>query len=1718
MTTLESFRALTKLTAPISNDLRKYEKWWEQQPRDEFGKWTSGFSHGAFAASDQENDGPVDPPSNPKAGWENEPGWMGASAQHGISDDHPALDSATGAPHSGYLPVSAALKPPSNVQACVAGTEQVKQHFANGEIYAAKKLVHANPEILFGIAAEEYSSEKQAKIAAAFLNAATDGTWSQFGNYVKFEGGVPKENPLSAIAAQNNVTPQPKPVGAPKLVDLDAVEKPQPGTIAAANAVSDAHGIHVALETGDVASARKLALQNPQSLLALKAMEHSTSLEAKSAAAFLHLMTGKTFAQHGKKVKQVKGAVPSSLWSPPNFNGTGAPSYQPPAAPDAPAEPASIIPAPGEPLPQSEEAQAKAPEPTTAEAWENVEATPIAGKKVGGTNPGGFFELDDGTKGYAKFYSNVEQMQTEFMANQVYKKLGINAPDSRLVTINGKKAIFSPLIENGKQNTGGVTSDSTFNLAAHPQIMSGFAADAILANHDVVGLTHDNIMFTPDGQAHRLDNGGALKYRAQGALKSNYSKDAVPELDTMRDAKFGAGKIFQGLSDQTVADQAVHVAQTVKPEDVAKIVADAGFTGKDAVEHADMINGRIKAALKWAIPKLKTPEQQANAMALASSITPAEPEKTGIPAPPVGDALLAGVNQDPHIANVAKLALAASPSYASSIPDSVYVAIGTNDEHAFAKAATSSAATLVALAQKKWTNAWPAIKMASILTHLTGQPYKAAATAGGIKVVKGNYGTVVAQPDPNAQVPKAEDNPYIEKPIKTAAPLTPKAKAAAAKANLDYSVFTPQAVHHSWVTQQVSKLAKIAQDQGVFSNHLQQYANLVAAQAVKNPQIAAAFNGASIPASAQEALHGAFKDAGIDSTVAPSEDSSLGDGDMGTLSLHGVHSKHVAQALALTPGIHQSTAPEGPNNDHLGPLFLNGDFKPIGAYGQRDVKRMITKIGKFGPKGGMLYLQAFEKDPDYLHYLAVTPLSKASAERVAAAWKHFGKSYSAKPVKLPGVPQYVMHFSTREANDGSGTGGQFDKAFMEKHGGANPLTSKTPLALMLKNKHLLPEGVTPKDLVRTNTDTDSHESQDQAVKRIAAINPESAAFLQAHYANINAEPAHPQANIQGLFLGAVDKLPSPFLRPHEVMNRVLNHHRVLPEGMTPAMLHAETPEEQAAAIQEAKDNAGYMGNADSAKWLHDYYAQRKEAANPQHNRFVPAGTITPPAIPSNAHPDFLRPDALGPETPHTSELPYHVNSATTAVSVSPDKGRTSAHPNALTPQRESITGSDGRVHDLTHLDVPPGSTTVKAIGQAAFKKAADVIEPLIKAHQEALDKGDPEAHADPHGSLPPGGVAFASQHAYRMSQNLYKPMLEAARAAMPSEQVIRDMQKSNKVGYENDGKVKGKAGGVTRAIFNAIAQKLGISPTDEQEVDSTLSTWAASTQNDTCFKMRVASNMLRGRPPWENVKPGKTGMEAITHANKLSQEITPGFLKALLLHKAITHASFERTVDENGTIPFARGIQEDAASSMMGKTAAHALAEGRKGEKIKATEMTLAGYAPYAIGFDSGAQLHRLVRPEEIWHGVNSPTNSLYAGEMEHVIQDNGDTEYTLAPRSEIHAKGQFVTPGGDHTPTAAYKEHWRKMIKAMQAASDVIKPLAGDDEPLLVPMTREGWHQWVPPTWTPSKEHIAAFRSAMTDPDGVMRLDFSRDHGWATQNADPETRRRAAQGELAAS
>lgn len=156
-------------------------------------------------------------------------------------------------------------------------------------------------------------------------------------------------------------------------------------------------------------------------------------------------------------------------------------------------------------------------------------------KQIGpqkGSNPGALYEDANGVQWYVKTPKSEEHARNEVLAAKLYRAAGVEVPDVELVRHNGVVAVASRIVDGARASqallTGAVKPDGLYQ---------GFAVDAWLGNWDVVGATYDNLLVLGDGGAARVlrvDTGGALRFRAQGAPKAEAFGPTVGEVSSLR--------------------------------------------------------------------------------------------------------------------------------------------------------------------------------------------------------------------------------------------------------------------------------------------------------------------------------------------------------------------------------------------------------------------------------------------------------------------------------------------------------------------------------------------------------------------------------------------------------------------------------------------------------------------------------------------------------------------------------------------------------------------------------------------------------------------------------------------------------------------------------------------------------------------------------------------------------------------------------------------------------------------------------------------------------------------------------------------------------------------------------------------------------------------------------------------------------------------------------
>lgn len=268
------------------------------------------------------------------------------------------------------------------------------------------------------------------------------------------------------------------------------------------------------------------------------------------------------------------------------------------------------------PPPKPETPKAPPPAPAAAATEETILDQKIGAAR--GSNEGGFYRGRDGVERYVKFYDDAAQAHGEHLANQIYRDLGLTAPDSMVFQrANGKTGYASVLFEGGQ-----TIAEAGLTVARAEQILEGFVGDIMTANWDAVGTGLDNVMLLRSGRIARIDNGGSFLFRARAGRKPQAALNAITEWQKFVDGSNPHyASVLRKAGYETPEDfiksiktqfAAVKKLQKASGGWAAYVRSRApGLTGQDFTSVVEMLESRtkllddqIKIALK---PKPKAP-------------------------------------------------------------------------------------------------------------------------------------------------------------------------------------------------------------------------------------------------------------------------------------------------------------------------------------------------------------------------------------------------------------------------------------------------------------------------------------------------------------------------------------------------------------------------------------------------------------------------------------------------------------------------------------------------------------------------------------------------------------------------------------------------------------------------------------------------------------------------------------------------------------------------------------------------------------------------------------------------------------------------------------------------------------------------------------------------------------------------------------------------------
>ncbi|GCF09524.1 hypothetical protein [Dictyobacter arantiisoli] len=195
-----------------------------------------------------------------------------------------------------------------------------------------------------------------------------------------------------------------------------------------------------------------------------------------------------------------------------------------------------------------------------------------------------------------KFGNNERQIQTEVLANNLYRELGVPVLKSRLIYVReneGSEAKLAQLTDLITKPEGATLVPMSSELHNSPDFYRHVAADMIFANWDL--FKTDNWMAV-DKRMVRADLGGALDIRAQGGMKEKFDGRQVEEITSMR-AKDGP---YHGLTDHEVADSIRTFCINLTPDKITRAMDKAHYPEKLQAEMVETLNARMDRALEWA--------------------------------------------------------------------------------------------------------------------------------------------------------------------------------------------------------------------------------------------------------------------------------------------------------------------------------------------------------------------------------------------------------------------------------------------------------------------------------------------------------------------------------------------------------------------------------------------------------------------------------------------------------------------------------------------------------------------------------------------------------------------------------------------------------------------------------------------------------------------------------------------------------------------------------------------------------------------------------------------------------------------------------------------------------------------------------------------------------------------------------------------------------------
>ncbi len=204
-------------------------------------------------------------------------------------------------------------------------------------------------------------------------------------------------------------------------------------------------------------------------------------------------------------------------------------------------------------------------------------------KHLGGSTGAKLVKDKAGNQYVQKFGNSAGHLREEFYADSMYRAMGATVPFGRMyetekgpMKLTEYKGNMTPIGEALDNASPKERKQIIDEVAKH------FVLDSLLGNWDVVGMGRDNILIDDDRKAWRIDNGGSLRYRAQGKLKgSGQFGPEIAELKNMRnpDMALTAAEVFRHLTEADLQKQAHDILKnkdklmSATPEELKPVIS-----------------------------------------------------------------------------------------------------------------------------------------------------------------------------------------------------------------------------------------------------------------------------------------------------------------------------------------------------------------------------------------------------------------------------------------------------------------------------------------------------------------------------------------------------------------------------------------------------------------------------------------------------------------------------------------------------------------------------------------------------------------------------------------------------------------------------------------------------------------------------------------------------------------------------------------------------------------------------------------------------------------------------------------------------------------------------------------------------------------------------------------------------------------------------------------